>query len=265
MEVRSGDLLRLADLNLAESYREMARWHAHTEIVERDSTLMTCGPDSFPALSFAMRAAADARPAAADFLRIAKAFFAERKRAFSIRVRSHVDADLSEACEGLGLRCVFDSPGMVLDAPLAPVVAPKGVELRTVRHPRDAADFGQVVAEAYEASGLRKESAALQFALGDRLIAPHLLLAVAYVDGAPSSCAMALLSHGIAGIYWVGTVPGARRRGLAELCTRAVGNEAFARGARRVILQASAEGQPVYRAMGYREFTRYPWYLCPTR
>jgi predicted GNAT family acetyltransferase len=76
---------------------------------------------------------------------------------------------------------------------------------------------------------------------------------------------MSLLSHGIAGIYWVGTVPSARRRGLATLCTQAVGNDAFAQGARRVVLQASAEGEPLYRAMGYREFTRYPWYLCPTR
>jgi ribosomal protein S18 acetylase RimI-like enzyme len=259
------DLLRLADLNLAESYREMARWHARTEIVERDSMLLTCGPDSFAGLSFAMRAAEDTRPSAADFLKIAKAFFAERKRGFSIRVRSHADADLAEACGALGLPCIFDSPGMVLDGPLAPAAAPEGVELLMVRHPRDAADFGRVVAESYENTGLRKESAALQFALPDRLIAPHLLVVVASVDGAVSSCAMGLLSHGIAGIYWVGTVPSARRRGLAELCTRAVGNHAFAQGARKVVLQASAQGEPVYRAMGYREFTRYPWFLCPTR
>jgi hypothetical protein len=259
------DLLRVADLNLAESFREMARWHARTEILERDSMLLTCGPDSFPALSFAMRAAADARPMAEEFLRVAKAFFAERKRAFSIRLRSHADADLVAACEALGLPCVADSPGMVLDAPLTAAAALKGVELRMVKQPQDAADYGRIVAEAYESAGLRKESALLQFALPDRLVSPHLVVAVAYVEGTPSSCAMGLLSHGIAGVYWVGTIPSARRLGLAELCTRAVGNEAFARGARRIVLQASAQGEPVYKAMGYREFTRYPWYLCRTR
>ena len=74
-----------------------------------------------------------------------------------------------------------------------------------------------------------------------------------------------MFSHGIAGIYWVGTVKAARGRGLAEYCVREVGNAAFARGARKVILQASQFGEPVYKRMGYREFTRYPWFICSTK
>jgi ribosomal protein S18 acetylase RimI-like enzyme len=258
-------LLRLADLNLAESYREMARWHAHTEILERGSMLLTCGPDSFPALSFAMRTGPGPHPSPDDFLQLATAFFRERKRTFSIRLRSHADADLAAVCEARRLPRLDESPGMVLDGTLAEAIAAEGVELRTVNDPQLAADFGRVAAAAYETAGLRKESAALQFGIPERLLEPHLFAMVAYLDATPSACAMALLSHGIAGVYWVGTVPGARRRGLGELCTRAVGNEAFARGVHRVVLQASAEGEPVYRSMGYREFTRYPWYLCPTR
>jgi ribosomal protein S18 acetylase RimI-like enzyme len=258
-------LLRLADLSLAESYREMARWHTHTEILEQGSMLLTCGPDSFPALSFAMRTGPEARPSPDDFLRIATAFFRERRRAFSIRLRSHADADLAEVCEARGVRRVGDSPGMVLEGALPDAVAAAGVELRIVNDSQSAADFGRVAAAAYETAGLRKESAALQFGVPERLLEPHLFAVVAYLGRAPSACAITLLGHGIAGVYWVGTAPDARRRGLAELCTRAVGNEAFARGARRVVLQASAEGESLYRAMGYREFTRYPWYLCATR
>jgi predicted GNAT family acetyltransferase len=56
-------------------------------------------------------------------------------------------------------------------------------------------------------------------------------------------------------------MPDARGKGLAELCTRAVGNLAFDLGARVVVLQASVMGEPVYRRMGYREVTRYPYYL----
>ena len=50
---------------------------------------------------------------------------------------------------------------------------------------------------------------------------------------------------------------------LARADTRAVGNWAFDHGAEAVVLQASVQGDPIYRAMGYREFTRYPWFLCP--
>jgi ribosomal protein S18 acetylase RimI-like enzyme len=259
------ELLELGDLNLAESYREMARWHAECELIERDSILLTCGPDSFPALSFAMRVRPEPEPGALAFLNVAKAFFADRKRSFSIRVRSHVDGDLEQACEAMGLLRVADNPGMAIDKPLADASAPAGFELRRVGDVETAMDFGRVAADAYATSGLRKESAARLFAMPGRLIAPHLVAVVGYADDSPCSCALALLSHGIAGIYWVGTIPQARGSGFAAQCTRSVGNEALARGARFVVLQASEQGEPVYRRMGYREFTRYPWYICRTR
>ncbi len=71
---------------------------------------------------------------------------------------------------------------------------------------------------------------------------------------------MTILSHGIAGVYWVGTVEEARGYGLGDLCTRTVSNAAFDRGAKRVVLQASKQGEPIYLRMGYREVTRYLWY-----
>jgi predicted GNAT family acetyltransferase len=73
--------------------------------------------------------------------------------------------------------------------------------------------------------------------------------------------ALALLSHGIGGVYWVGTVPEARKRGIAPLCARAVTHFCFDHGVRSVVLQASKQGEPIYRALGFAEFTRYPWFI----
>ena len=74
---------------------------------------------------------------------------------------------------------------------------------------------------------------------------------------------MLLFSHGIAGLYWVGTVPESRGRGLGAAVTRTLANHAFERGARAVVLQASPAGEPVYRTLGFREITRYPWFVEP--
>ena len=64
-------------------------------------------------------------------------------------------------------------------------------------------------------------------------------------------------SHGIAGIYAVGTTEAARGRGLAELVTRAVTNIGFDGGAPLVTLQASPMGESIYHRLGYRELYRY--------
>jgi ribosomal protein S18 acetylase RimI-like enzyme len=96
------------------------------------------------------------------------------------------------------------------------------------------------------------------------LDAPHLITVVAYDGTEPVAGAMTLLSHGIAGLYWVGTVEQARRRGLGRAVTAAVTNAAFARGASIVTLQASVMGEPVYRSMGYRSLYHYEdWVRLP--
>jgi predicted GNAT family acetyltransferase len=126
-------------------------------------------------------------------------------------------------------------------------------------------DFAEVVALSFVRLGMSEEASRSSFSNPHTFLVPHIYAVVAYKDNKPASCALALLSHGIAGIYYVGTVETARGMGLAEHCVRAVGNVAFELGARCVILQASIYGEPVYKRMGYQESTRYLRYLCRTR
>ena len=122
----------------------------------------------------------------------------------------------------------------------------------------DVADFGSVNSQAYATYGMPDDVVSAVISRPDRfLAAPHLISVVAYVDGAPAAAAQTLLSHGIAGVYWVGTVESARGRGLGEAVTRAVTNAAFDNGATANTLQASVMGEPIYRRMGYEEICRY--------
>ena len=101
------------------------------------------------------------------------------------------------------------------------------------------------------------------FSVPARWLLPHLAYSVLYERDEPVSAAMLLFSHGMAGVYWVGTVPAFRRRGYAEAVMRHVSNAALDRGASLVALQATPLGESVYLRVGYREVTRYPWYLSP--
>ena len=154
---------------------------------------------------------------------------------------------------------------MVLDEPIKKGAVPSGAKLRWVKDENGVQDFKQVVAEAFHDLGLPQEVSESYFSQAQRVISPYTILTVVYLEGEPAGAAMAMLSHGIAGIYWVGTIKKARGKGLAEYCTREVSNAAFDLGARKVVLQASKFGEPVYLKMGYREITRYPWFICSSK
>ena len=140
-----------------------------------------------------------------------------------------------------------------------------GVRLQHVTNEAMANDFAEVAALSFTTLGLPEDVGRSVFSDPSALLVPYIYPVVAYLDNKPASCALALLSHSIGGIYYVGTIEAARGIGLAEHCTRAAGNSAFKPGARCVVLQASEYGEPVYKRMGYKEFTRYPWFVCPSR
>jgi len=257
------ELIELADLNLFEAAREMARWSADSEISEAFDLLLIAGADPFPVgyanAAFAVTASEPSAPQLV--IEDARRFFSERKRGYTLWTRSHLDAALQAAAAEAGLTRVADTPGMALSAPTPDLPLAPGVTFDFVEDSAGARDFAGVAVRAYATVGMPIEASSQLFATPERMLRPHLIASVARWDGEPVSAALAILSHGIAGIYWVGTAPSHRCRGLGEACTRAVGNAAFARGAASVVLQASRQGEPIYRRMGYREITRYVWYV----
>ena len=151
-----------------------------------------------------------------------------------------------------------NAPAMVLEKRLADAMPPPGVTLKRVETKADARHFTAVMGAAYASLGMPADVAPAVLCL-EVVAAPHIVSFIAYLeDGTPAAGASCIFAHGVAGVYWVGTIPEARGKGLAELCTRAAGNAGFDMGARIASLQASVMGEPVYRTMGYVEVTRYP-------
>jgi len=253
-------LQRLADLNHIEWLREQCRWtggtcreHEGVLRVASAATRMPIGP--FNAMMPVWQEAGDP----SDHLERARAWFAERERGFSVYLRPSDDAWTRE-CVARGYAS-SSVPGMVLDAPTKLPDCGASVRVEVVTS-RDAFDeFVHVQADAYTSNGVHATVTAKAFGSHERVLEPHWHVVLVRLDDAPVAGAMALLSHGIAGIYWVATVPAARKRGLGELATAIVGNWALSRGAQRVVLQASAWGRPVYERMGYRRFCDYQYFV----
>jgi GNAT superfamily N-acetyltransferase len=259
--MNTDDILKLSDWNLAEFFREMTRWNAPGEILEQNDLLLTRGPGTFPSTNFAMYLG-DGKddPAAHVFERI-RSFYRNRKSGFSIHIRRHADTALESLCQEGKMIRISDAPGMMVDRPFKDDGVPEGIEIHRIISVAGVIDFASVTIESYQTLGMPAHVGQQIFASPGRLLRPHNYLVVAYDAGQPVSAAMILFSHTIAGIYWVGTVEKARGRGLARACVRYLTNEAFRYGAEFVILQASKFGEPIYRRMGFTEFTSYPWYM----
>jgi len=81
---------------------------------------------------------------------------------------------------------------------------------------------------------------------------PHVRIAVADVAGEPVAAAAAIGSGDTLGIYAVGTLEHARRRGYGRAVTwTAIEAGVLAWGSTRAILQSSEMGVPMYRSMGF--------------
>ena len=91
------------------------------------------------------------------------------------------------------------------------------------------------------------------------MLAPHVIGRVP--RRRPVSVAQILLSHGIAGVYSVGSLEAARGPDRGAV-TRHVTNLGFDLGATNVQLQASPMGEPIYRRMGYEDLYRRQFRLA---
>jgi ribosomal protein S18 acetylase RimI-like enzyme len=259
-------LLKLMDLNLAEANREQARFLTPCRNVEQSDVLYTASGTRCPGGPFnSVLGIGDGCPDPDTTLAYAQSYYSELARGFTVYVRAHVDAALGVACEKAGLVRISDSPGMAIRVRVPASELAPSVELREVTDDGAAAAFTELLAVAYESIGLSGDITRKVFSMPARWRKPHLRSFVLYDHDVPSAAAMLHFSHGIAGVYWVGTIPDARGKGHASAVTRHVTNGAFDAGARAVVLQATPFGEPVYRKLGYEEVTRYPWYLSRHR
>jgi hypothetical protein len=214
-------LLQLSDLNLAESYREISRWNPNTDMAEQGDILFVSGAGTFPAINFVIRVGNKPRSSPDRLITQAKDFFGARKRSFTIIIRAHLDKDLLDKCKEMELLQVSNTPGMVIEDMIEDIPLPDGVRLQHVTNQAMANDFAEVAALSFTTLGLPEDVGRNVFSNPSALLVPYIYPVVAYIDNKPASCALALLSHSIGGIYYVGTIEAARGKGLAEHCTRA--------------------------------------------
>ena len=168
--------------------------------------------------------------------------------------------NLGEHLIAHGLTYTDGGPGMALDLlMLNEVTAPLNL---TIKQVEDVETLREFVHTAIRGFGLPEptESACLDLFIGLGFDLP-LRNYIGYLHGQPVATAELFLGAGVAGIYWVSTVPEGRRQGIGAAMTQAPLREARELGVRVGILHASEMGEEVYRHLGFVEHCQMNHYV----
>ncbi|MCI0395140.1 MAG: GNAT family N-acetyltransferase [Chloroflexi bacterium] len=226
----------------------------HPTMTVRDDPDLLVVDSGLPCDTFNLVCRARLKPAQAQ-ARIAEvvAYFHRVDRPFSWWVSpGDSPPELPALLTAAGLIAAECETAMAMDLDHLPaVMLPSKLAIRQATTPQGLADFGAVIAD--DGDRLDPWVVAFYQLVVDQVLAAKcpLRFYVGYVAGRPVACSELCLAAGVAGLYSVVTLAGARRRGYGTALTGHALREAKAAGYTTAILQASAEGLGLYTRLGF--------------
>ncbi len=174
-------------------------------------------------------------------------------------------ADLALQLLSYGFTVDEDGPGMAadLDNLSESLPSPAGLSIQPALDDASWWAWSKTMAQGFEAPPERVEFAVNTWHDLISEVNPETTQAyIAWLDGSPVATSLLQLGGGVAGIYAVATIPGARRKGIGAQVTLYPLLQAHLKGFRIGVLQASEMGLSVYKSLGFQEccrITSYVW------
>lgn len=251
------------EANLRQSFGVLAQGRARADIAELDGVSIRSLGAAFQMFNAAfLNRPVPARRDLEERLACARQLFAARGLPWAFWIcedwlgRSAKRA-LVSSCENFGMLAAAEMPGMVADSLRAPRRfmghrTPLPLEIRRAETPRTMQDFRSIGALCFHVP-----PAWFSEVFDDSIPSRDFTCWVGYRGTFPVATAATVVSDGVIGLYNVATMPDERGKGYAESVTRhAVAWASRQSGLTRVILQSTAQGERLYRRLGFREVSR---------
>jgi ribosomal protein S18 acetylase RimI-like enzyme len=172
-------------------------------------------------------------------------------------------SDWKTCLEAHGVVCDKHIPGMAVDLSALNEVhsSPPGLIIKPVGNMETLEQWVEGAIIGYELpTGCKARCIKLFASLGFDFPLRNF---VGLMDGKPVAGSQLFIAEGVAGIYWVSTVPAARGQGIGTALTLAPLQEARTMGYRIGILQSSEMGLGVYRRLGFEAYCKIRFGYIP--
>lgn len=249
------DLIEAADRNFIGSYRKLVEHSPGGETREFGgifafATGLPIG--IFNGCIVAALATAGDLTAALDWID-------ERDVPYRLWIHEELTDPLSQTARQRGMeQDAWLIPQMVL-RPVPEQPAPAaGVRVRSVSDEASVAAYRRVSVEDGTSEDVARRLFSDSFAAD-----PDVELLIAYLDDRAVGTSLAIRTGEVGGVYAVGTLRDARRRGVGTAATWTAVGVGRAWGCDTIVLQASEMGFPMYVDMGFRTVVRYAIFRPP--
>jgi ribosomal protein S18 acetylase RimI-like enzyme len=242
------DDLRAGTENLADFITATVGYKGHCRDVRGGQVAASTHNVKHPYFASAIRT--DLQSDATAFVADAKQFFGQLKRAFYVWVPTD-DFELRSSVIAIGGKLESNKPpAMSLRSPIQ--LEATRYQTKAAATPEAFEHFGQTVEAGYESAGLG-------WLLRDQesYSAKGTTWAIAYEGDNAVGAACGYLSGATGGVYYVGTPPQHRKKGIGAEVTQWVVNSLFQQGAACVTLQSSEMGFHTYERLGFRVCGHY--------
>jgi GNAT superfamily N-acetyltransferase len=246
--VEDVDLIEAADRNFLGSYRKLV------EHMPAGGTRDFGGVFAFvTGLPIGMFNGCIVTAPAAGELGAALDWIVEHDVPYRLWIHEELADQLAETVRERGMeQGAWLMPQMVLQPVPEPPSPTPEVRVGAVSDPRSLDEYRRVSIEDGTSENVARRLFSDSFAADS-----DVQLLIAYLADRAVGTSLAIRTGDVSGVYAVGTLPEARRRGVGTAATWAAVAVGRDWGCETVVLQASEMGFPVYRAMGFRTVVRY--------
>lgn len=256
--------LQDADLNLAAELRQRMQSISQAKLIEKNGVLsFTVGK---PTLDSHLNGVFRYKTGSSDneVIDLCNQLFEWRPDGFVLWIREHGDINLEKHLKELGLKAKRETgvAAMIIRKPLPETEAISSLEISHVNNKKDLEDFALVTEKAFD---LSPDLSKLAISPASNFKNSKTIAFLIREKNKPLASGMTILEDDVAGIYYIGVLTEARGRGLGKLITSITTNAGFSLGARAVVLQASALGEPIYQKLGYEIISHFRCYPVLTK